>query len=64
MLEGVAATVAARETRGAAAFPAIGLFAVGAFDIAAGIALSLDAVARFTGRKPLLPIFNRLFNWG
>ena len=62
LLEGISATGAVPGTEGAPLVPAIGLSALGALDTVAESALSLDAVTRFTGQKPLLPVFNPLFN--
>ena len=53
----------AHGTEGASLVPAIGLSALGAFDTVAESALSLDAVTRFTGQKPLLPFCNPFFHW-
>ena len=64
LLDGVAAAAAAPVTEGASLIPGAGLFAAGRFNIFVGLGLSLDAVTRFTGQKPLFPLVDPLFNWG
>jgi RHS repeat-associated protein len=64
LVEATALILAAPETAGGSLVPAIGMGVVGFAETIIGAALTIDAIARFGGRQPLLPVFDPVFGWG